>query len=186
MTIGTDRRKAIRELTMKYSGSGCRILDIGSADGRCSRWIEHASVTTVDLDSRADIRWDLEKGLPGSLKADSYDLVIAGDVIEHIYNTHILMPAIHHVLKPGGKLIITAPNICQWKYRLAFMLGRIPSHAAEGDRTHPRRGHIRDYSYREMRNLLLKHNFSILEEKGAKPFLPRTLGHTVIMVGEKA
>lgn len=180
--IGNDRRSVIEELLVKYVAPGMKILDLGAADGRCTKGFHH--VTTIDIQGSPDMLADLEHGLP-MLKNESYDITVAGDVIEHIYNTHILMPEVSRVLKPNGKLIITAPNVCQWRYRLAFMLGRIPSHAADGNKTHPRRGHIRDFNYAEMRRLLSRHGFRIAEEAGISTLLPRTLGHTVIMVGEK-
>jgi len=198
MTIGDDRRSAIQKLMLKHIGRKALILDIGAKHGSCTNWIKQFNtfgendytVLRVDGDAgvKPDILINLERGFPywiTGIEKDSVDLIVAGDIIEHIYNTHRLIPDLHKALKPGGKLIITVPNICSLKYRIAFMLGKIPSHAAEGDRTYPRRGHVRDFSYKELRNLLEKHKFRVIDDVRSKWWLPKRLGHTVIMCAGK-
>lgn len=39
-----------------------------------------------------------------------FDIIIAGDVIEHVENQGLFLTNIHRHLKPNGKLIITTPN----------------------------------------------------------------------------
>ncbi|MDD5407043.1 MAG: methyltransferase domain-containing protein [Sulfurovaceae bacterium] len=42
--------------------------------------------------------------------AEEYDAVIATEVIEHVENPESFIGAFLHVLKPGGKILITTPN----------------------------------------------------------------------------
>lgn len=59
-----------------------------------------------------------------NLPDDSFDVVISFQVIEHIQNDRQFLAEIHRVLKPGGKAIITTPNI-------KMTLSRNPWHVRE-------------------------------------------------------
>jgi SAM-dependent methyltransferase len=65
----------------------------------------------VGLDSRqfpgVDIVADLEGPLP--IDDNTYDVVYANQVFEHVTNLVGLMHEIHRVLKPGGKLLAQVP-----------------------------------------------------------------------------
>jgi SAM-dependent methyltransferase len=57
-----------------------------------------------------DYVWDLEEGLPSGCKfQESFDLVIANHVLEHIVKLRQLMHEIYMVLKSGGLLKIRYP-----------------------------------------------------------------------------
>lgn len=65
---------------------------------------------------------------------NSVDYVVTFQVIEHIKNDDLFVKEIHRVLKPGGKVIITTPNI-------KMSLTRNP-------------WHIREYTYDQLNDLL--------------------------------
>lgn len=54
------------------------------------------------------IKHDLNKGLP--YKNNSFDIIIALEVLEHLYNPFEMMKEIKRVLKPNGYAIISMPN----------------------------------------------------------------------------
>jgi len=61
------------------------------------------------LEKGFDIRkYDLNKGLP--FKKSSFDIIIALEVLEHLYNPYEMMKEIKRVLKPNGYAIISMPN----------------------------------------------------------------------------
>lgn len=43
-------------------------------------------------------------------KGDLFDLTVAFDVIEHVTNPQLIVEAIHHITRPGGKVVCTTPN----------------------------------------------------------------------------
>lgn len=55
---------------------------------------------------------DLEKNFPEF--ANFFDLVFAGEIIEHMIGTQIFLKRCHHVMKPGGILILTTPSLSCW------------------------------------------------------------------------
>lgn len=58
------------------------------------------------------------------IESDKYDTVVSFQVIEHIENDRAFLEEIHRVLKPGGKAILSTPNII-------FSLTRNPWHERE-------------------------------------------------------
>ena len=97
-----------------------RILDIGTSTGGNLRMLKDAGFSRaegLDLDDEA-IRWCVEKRLGPVRKGDicdipfadqSFDLVLATDVIEHVEDDTRALSEIYRVLKPGACAIITVP-----------------------------------------------------------------------------
>ena len=57
---------------------------------------------------------DLNKEpLPG--KDDFFDLVILGDILEHLIEPYSLLKAVYKKLRNGGQAIISVPNIRNWR-----------------------------------------------------------------------
>ncbi|MFQ6079115.1 MAG: class I SAM-dependent methyltransferase [Thermodesulfobacteriota bacterium] len=63
---------------------------------------------------------DLNGNLP--YKDQYFDCVTCVEGIEHLENPHLLIREIGRVLKPGGSVVITTPNIMNIKSRLYFLL----------------------------------------------------------------
>ncbi len=116
-----------------------RVLDIGCGDGGLTiEYAKHCSeVLGVELASEACrlahasglnvIRANLE-GLHLPLADASFDVVVAGEIIEHMTDTDHLLDEITRVLKPGGYCIITTPNLGSWYNRLLLVAGYQPYH----------------------------------------------------------
>jgi SAM-dependent methyltransferase len=63
---------------------------------------------------------DLTRGLP--YPDESFGLVVLTEVIEHLENHRAALGEVARVLRPGGYLILTTPNIMRLDSRLGFML----------------------------------------------------------------
>lgn len=53
---------------------------------------------------------------------NSYDVVVMTEVIEHLPDHFMIIAEIARILKPGGQVIITSPNIHRLQSRLKFLL----------------------------------------------------------------
>src|SRR3989339_802639 len=76
-----------------------------------------------------------------------FDIVIAGEIIEHIFDTDLFLAEIRRVLKSGGKLLISTPNIASLGRRLLLFFGGNP--IIELSPNEPdSSGHIRYFSFK--------------------------------------
>jgi 2-polyprenyl-3-methyl-5-hydroxy-6-metoxy-1,4-benzoquinol methylase len=70
-------------------------------------------------------RWcNLEEGIP--YDDETFDVAYAGEVLEHVYDPDLLIRETRRVLKPGGHLIATTPNLQAWYNRALFLVGIMP------------------------------------------------------------
>jgi len=130
------------ELFRRYvGGPGRRVLDLGCRDGALTR--EYAAgneVVGVDADRDAlaeaekvgiETHWaDLDQPLP--FGDGNFDVVVAGELLEHLRDPRGVVGEVRRVLRPGGTFVASVPNAYRLKNRLRFLLGRKP----EDDPTH--------------------------------------------------
>ena len=130
------------ELFRRYvGGPGRRVLDIGCRYGALtSRYLTGNDVVGIDVDSKAletaaklgivTIWADAEEPLP--FHDESFDVVVVGELLEHVRDPEALVRETHRLLRPGGTLVGSVPNGFRLKNRLRFIVGRHP----ESDPTH--------------------------------------------------
>lgn len=58
---------------------------------------------------------------------DSFDLVFAGEVLEHLLYPNEFLDRASAVLRPGGLLLLSTPNLTSWHNRALVALGYSPS-----------------------------------------------------------
>lgn len=105
-------------------GTGHRVVDLGCGSGQLLSDLSGQFEQRIGLDvSRRRLEemamastdgWDFrEADLNGvfPLQDASADVVIANQVVEHIIDPVKFCQEIHRVLKPGGRCVITTPNI---------------------------------------------------------------------------
>ena len=94
-----NKKKKFFSLTQTQN---LRYLEIGSGSGFVSR---NNSYTCIDLNPPADIVGDINQWASLGLQANSYDVIIAFEVVEHVD----CFQACYDLLKTGGKLYLTTP-----------------------------------------------------------------------------
>ncbi|MFW2440082.1 MAG: class I SAM-dependent methyltransferase [Arenicellales bacterium] len=109
-------RKGIYEfLSAEYSNitEGSKVLSIGAGGEINSILMEHRTdngfdVITIDIDENRnpDIVGDVCTCDFGDML---FDVIIMGEVLEHLHSPHLAIDNIASALKPGGKLVITVP-----------------------------------------------------------------------------
>ena len=120
------------------------------------------------------------------LNDNSIDVIIFEEVIEHLYNSDLVMSEIKRLLKDGGILILSTPNLASWINRLTLLFGYQPfSHDVSflggfgrlkhKDQTN---GHIKSFTLRAMLEYLKFFGLEVLEVKGieadgAPPFISK-------------
>ena len=174
------------------------ICDLGCGKGAISNSVKAKKIITIDIDpaNEPDIVHNFVDGIP--LDDESVDICIAGEILEHVYHSKLFLKDIRRVLKPNGKLILSTPNICSLKYRFAFMFGILPSNAARADMFYEdgMPGHVRDYTFYEVKNLMAKCGLKVILETSdglyyhgikviPESVLPITMQECIIVMAEK-
>jgi len=168
--MGPTRRDRIAALA---AGSGQRILDIGCAAGALGaflkergNWVggvELSEAAAAEARNRLDAVWsfDIEQPWPKRLSDEPFDIIIMGEVLEHVFDPVQVLRSARSVLKPGGAVIVTTPNFMTWKNRIRFLLGDM-RYQAEGMFDF---GHIRWFTYRYLKEVLSEAGFHITHER---------------------
>jgi SAM-dependent methyltransferase len=117
-------------------GPGRRVLDVGCRAGALTRsYLDGNTVVGVDVDRPAlaeaaelgiETVWaDAQRRLP--FRDESFDVVVAGELLEHLVEPRAFIHEAYRLLRPGGTLVGSIPNAFRLKNRLRFLLGRNPS-----------------------------------------------------------
>ncbi|OGH60277.1 MAG: hypothetical protein A3G34_09530 [Candidatus Lindowbacteria bacterium RIFCSPLOWO2_12_FULL_62_27] len=101
------------EMCWVLSGRGfeCVAADLSLADGE---------EPMPDGKTIRRCRVDLNQSLPFPAGAFQYVLCVEG--LEHVENTFLVLRELHRVLRPGGEIFITTPNILNIQSRMRFLL----------------------------------------------------------------
>ena len=137
--FGGDERAAL--LAEWVDGPGRRVLDLGCRYGALTQaYAGGNDVVGVDVDRAAleqaaalgiETVWaDVEEPLP--FDEASFDVVVLGELLEHLRFPESTVAEARRVLRPGGTLAGSVPNAYRLKNRVRFALGRAP----ENDPTH--------------------------------------------------
>lgn len=102
---------------------------------------------------------------------NSVDIVFAAEIIEHILDTDYFIQECNRVLKKGGKLILTTPNIASLGDRFRLLFGNRPS-AIENRIINDNSGHIRAFTYSDLYFLIKENNFINIKITGRDFYLP--------------
>ena len=139
-------------ISLQMIGRDKKVLELGAASGHVTRALKDLghTVTAVERDGRfkeelgrianeafiTDLDWlDLRELLGGQ----KFDAILAGDVLEHCSRPDLVLRECHHLLAPGGCVVISLPNIAHADVRLALLAGKF-QYRDTGllDRTHIR------------------------------------------------
>ncbi|WP_306320747.1 MULTISPECIES: class I SAM-dependent methyltransferase [unclassified Streptomyces] len=119
-------------------------------------------------------------GLP--FATASADAVLLSEVIEHLVDPDAALDEIRRVLRPGGHLMLSTPNLAAWYNRALLLVGVQPVFSEVSLRAiHGRPGtevvgHLRLYTPRALREFVAASGFDVVRLSGA-PFhgVPRPL-----------
>lgn len=81
------------------------------------------------------------------------DVVVAGEIIEHLDNPGAFLDALHLLCASDGRLVITTPNAYGWVNPMAVLSGHEVNHP----------DHIAMYTWRTLSELLRRHGWEVVE-----------------------
>lgn len=140
---------------------GAAVLDVGCGDGVLGEVLGKAGVgwrvTGVDLAERAVElaagwyervrRFDLDRDAVPAEWRGAFDGVACLEVLEHVEEPRAGLGRVAEMVRPGGAVVVSFPNLFSWRNRLAFAAGRWPA----GYTTYDPREHLHVLELRQVR-----------------------------------
>lgn len=181
----TKSHRLVREAAGDLSGK--RILDIGCSRGQLLerfRRYDGAELVAIELDPEM-LELARARGIEalvhqinvfedGQIAArlpyedTSLDVVLAAEIIEHIVDTQGFLAEIYRVLRPGGVVFVSTPNVLWWKYRLDLLAGRYLDVLDYRIRFGADFGHVRSFTPVLLRELVEEAGFTELRLAGKR------------------
>jgi SAM-dependent methyltransferase len=169
----------LRRASMLGLPRGAKVLDAPCGDGEVSIELAKLGFEVSGVDMVEELLPAAREALDGRFRlADmtrplpwpdaSFDLVLSVEGVEHLEDAFSFIREMHRLLKPGGILIVTTPNVISVRSRMRFFGSGFyncdPRPTAESGR-HPLH-HIGLRTFPELRYLLHVSGFSLVEVAG--------------------
>jgi len=174
--IDTDLPNNTHAELVRQVGFDQRVLELGAATGYMTTVLVERGCTVTALErdpaAAAELRRIAEHTVVADLDAEDafdevdgpFDVVLAGDVLEHLVDPTAVLRRAAGLLAPTGRAVISVPNVTHGDLRLALFHGRF-DYQSTGllDETH-----LRFFTYE-----------SLLAMVGDAGLLPETVARTV-------
>lgn len=120
---------------LELVGSGKRVLDVGCSSGYLARPLADRGCVVVGIErdpAAAEVaRAVCEEVLVGDVETmelpfedRSFDVVLCGDLVEHLRDPEAFLARVRRLLGPGGRVVLSTPNVANWAMRLSLLAGR--------------------------------------------------------------
>jgi GT2 family glycosyltransferase/2-polyprenyl-3-methyl-5-hydroxy-6-metoxy-1,4-benzoquinol methylase len=150
--VDLSETNTARTQLVLLTGKRKKVLEVGPATGYITKALGErgCSVTGLEIDAKAaEVAGEFaERMIVGDIEAmdlkeffgeERFDVVMYGDVLEHLVDPEKALVDTRGILGPGGRVVASIPNVAHASVRLALLAGRFP-YSSEGllDRTHLR------------------------------------------------
>ena len=114
------------------------MLDVGCGYGALGREFRRQGCVVWGIERDRTAAAVASEGLDRVIKGDitdtdmlhrelngcQFDIIVFSDVLEHMPDPSAVVRLISQYLKPGGKVIISVPNVANWYTRMSLLFGR--------------------------------------------------------------
>ena len=163
------------DMAARFIGTGQTLIDIGCGRGALAALVRGRFARIVGLDlsaiAAAEARAcgvlpalaDLDRAtLP--VRDASVDAVTCLDVIEHVLDPRVLMREIARMLAPGGRAVVTTPNIQFWRHIWSIVRGRFPRTSTDPEGWDG--GHLHYFTFGDLEALAAECGLDVVHRHG--------------------
>jgi len=97
-----------------HAVNGVRRLNVGCGGQKFPGWInadkELPWLIAEGREQEPDVLWDMDYYHEIPLPLESFDVILASHVLEHVADPVAVVFRLHTLLKPGGRLLVLVPN----------------------------------------------------------------------------
>lgn len=167
----TGLHEQAADLFQRHIPLGASVLDVGAGAGAFSQRLQDLGYSITALDVDPD-KWlpdqipfstlNIDKGIKASIDG-TFDAVSCLEVIEHVENPWNLLREIYSLVKPGGHLVLSTPNVSSFYSRVLFLrTGRFHQFDFDNDLSY---GHINPISAPELEHAAAQTGWSVVESR---------------------
>ncbi len=155
---------------LRMVGWNRRVLELGAAGGHMTRALiaQGCQVTAVESDAEAAVDLaGIAEAVVGDLNdpavfaglSNEFDVVLAGDVLEHLLAPQEVLIRACGLLAAGGRVVVSLPNVAHADVRLALLQGRF-DYTSLGllDETH-----VRFFTLKSIKEMAQRAGLAIIE-----------------------
>jgi 2-polyprenyl-3-methyl-5-hydroxy-6-metoxy-1,4-benzoquinol methylase len=156
-------------LSLLQSGNDRRLLDVGAAHGYLAAVLRKRGFLVTGIEGNPDLAQEAAKHCDKLVVADldgpfpdlnqKFDVVLCGDVLEHLRNAKDVLISLNQSLNPDGIVIVSVPNVANLYVRLQLLIGRFDYQ----DRGVLDRTHLRFFTRKTFRQLLDDDGLEVLQ-----------------------
>jgi len=170
-TVPRDDRYDRAHLLQEFVGKNCRVLELGCSTGYISRLLKQNGCRVVGIESDRSaahlaasicdqvILADLNGSEWTEQLEEQFDVVLMGDVLEHLVHPDQVLRTARKLLVPGGVVVVSLPNIVHWSQRMKTLVGRF-NYQSVGLLDHT---HLRFFTVRTALALIENSGYRILD-----------------------
>lgn len=193
--VNPDAENNSHAFALNFVGYNKSVLEVGCATGYLTKVMAERGCTVVGIELDPDAaenaeQWaervvvgDLDEGdVWNYVKDESFDVVLLGDVLEHLRDPLASLREAVRKMKPTGYVVTSLPNVAHGDVRIALLRGRF-RYAETGllDRTH-----MRFFTLETIRELMSQAGLVVVETKRVvMPLFHSELGVKRSDVGHK-
>lgn len=160
----------VHQKIVDYVGFKKKVLDVGCAEGKLSEkfHLNGCEVVGIELDQQSAIsaKEYCEEMIIGDLESvelkkeykDYFDFIVFADVLEHLKEPSEVLKNFRYYIKDDGLIIISVPNIANWRMRLKLLFGNF-EYEDQGLLDH---SHLRFYNFKGLKKMVSDSNLEII------------------------
>lgn len=171
--VDPENSNNAHSLALAMVGWNRRVLELGAASGHMTKAMvaQNCRVTAVEYEAESadHLKEVAEAVIVGDLNAPEtvaalpgeFEVILAGDVLEHLIDPKRVLLQLVDLLAPGGRIVVSLPHVAHVDLRLALLQGRF-DYGPWGllDETH-----IRFFTLKSVREMVRSAGLSIVEMK---------------------